>query len=186
MDLRARALALGLPPEEVEALLGAWAEPHRHYHTLAHLESCLRHLDAARHLCTDPRAVELAVWFHDAVYEPLADDNEARSAAWAERVAGPTVAAMVLATKDHVARDADAQVLLDVDLAILGRPRAEFLAYERGVRAEYAAVPDEIYAVARREVLQHFLDRRRIFGTDMFFMTYEAAARENLRRAIAG
>ena len=78
-----QALAVGPERETYERLVAAYSEPHRHYHTMRHVAACLRELDSAADLASDAREVELALWFHDAIYSTTAGDNEARSAAWA-------------------------------------------------------------------------------------------------------
>ncbi len=65
-------------------LVSRYADPQRAYHTLDHITDCLRHFDAVRHLAAWPAAVELAIWFHDAIYDPQRGDNETRSAELAE------------------------------------------------------------------------------------------------------
>ena len=50
-------------------LMAAYAEPQRHYHTQQHLAECLEHLAAAYSLASEPGEVELALWFHDAIYD---------------------------------------------------------------------------------------------------------------------
>jgi len=176
------------------ALLTAWAEPQRHYHTLQHLGECLAAFEDALALAERPAEVELALWFHDAVYDPRAHDNEALSAAWARRAladaptgAGERVAALVLATAHTAAApaSADAALLLDIDLSILGAPAPRFAEYEHQVRAEYAFVPDDVFRARRRVILQSFAARPLIYRTARFQRSHEAAARANLARVLA-
>jgi predicted metal-dependent HD superfamily phosphohydrolase len=167
----------------LEQLLARYREPHRHYHTLRHLEECFQKFDELRDVASYPDAVEMAIWFHDAIYDPRRDDNEARSADWAKAAVGERVAALVLATRhEAVPADVDAQVLVDVDLAILGAPPARFDEYERQVREEYRWVPEPIYRHQRRQILDRFLARRSIYHTQRFIARYEAQARVNLAR----
>ena len=176
-----------------ETLMRAFAEPQRHYHNAQHIAECLTELDAARHLARQPKAVELAIWFHDAVYDPKSPDNEEQSAALAKRcleAAGLpelacTVGGLVMATKTHKPEaGSDAALLVDVDLSILGREEARYAEYELQIRAEYAWVPEDIFKTKRAEILQHFLDRSRIYNTDHFFTRHETPARRYLSRAI--
>ncbi|HEY8357690.1 MAG TPA: N-methyl-D-aspartate receptor NMDAR2C subunit [Ramlibacter sp.] len=177
-------------------LVAAYSERHRHYHTLQHLRECLAHFDAAATLARHPAEVELALWFHDAVYDPRAADNEERSAQWArasvlaagcDAAVAQRVHDLVLATKSHQAADGDpdAALLLDVDLAILGALPARFDEYERQVRAEYAHVETEAFRPRRARVLAGFLERPRIYATEVFFDALEPRARANLQRSVA-
>jgi predicted metal-dependent HD superfamily phosphohydrolase len=86
---------------------------------------------------------------------------------------------------DAVPANADARVLVDVDLSILGAEPARFGEYEQQVREEYAWVPGFVYRRKRREVLEGFLARTAIFNTRLFVERYEAVARGNLARSIA-
>jgi predicted metal-dependent HD superfamily phosphohydrolase len=167
----------------LEQLLACYREPHRHYHTLQHLEECFGKFDELRDLAAHPADVELAIWFHDAIYDTRRDDNEARSADWARATVGERVADLVMATR-HEATPAgiDAQVLVDVDLSILAAPQARFEEYERQVREEYRWVPGPIYRRKRRQVLQSFLERPTIYNTQRFIERYEAQARRNLTK----
>lgn len=176
-----------------ETLTRAYAEPHRHYHNQRHIADCLAELDEARLLARQPEAVELALWFHDAVYDPKAADNEEQSAALAKRClesAGrrdlaETVAALVMATKLHnTDTDTDAALMMDLDLSILGQNETRFAEYEAGVRAEYSWVSQDIFSAKRAEILQRFLNRERIFSTEHFFARYERQARTNLEQSI--
>lgn len=175
-------------------LLAAYAEPQRAYHNVAHLQDCLAQFDAARDEAQHPDAVEMAIWFHDAVYDPRATDNEEQSAAWAIQAltAGsiePTtvqhIAELVLSTQHKaVPTDQDAALLADVDLSILGRAPAIFDAYDRQIRNEYHWVPEHQYCTRRAQVLAGFLARPRLYQTKHFYAQYEKQARENLARAI--
>lgn len=187
----------GLPAPEDEtfaALCAAWAEPQRAYHTLQHLQECLAQADVIERLAEHPGEVLLALWFHDAVYDPRGRDNEALSADWAREVVerqgdaamGDRVHRLVMATEHHaVPVTLDARVLVDVDLSILGAAPDRFDEYERQVREEYGHVPGLVFRSKRRSVLQGFLDRPAIFGTDAYAERLEAQGRENLRRSIA-
>ena len=176
-----------------ETLTRTYAEPHRHYHNQRHIADCLAEFDAARHLAKQPEAVELALWFHDAVYDPKASDNEEQSAALARnclesagrRDLSETVAALVMATKLHnTEAGSDAALMVDVDLSILGQGEKRFDEYEAGIRAEYLWVPQDIFNAKRAEILQRFLKRERIFSTEHFFAKYERQARKNLENSI--
>jgi predicted metal-dependent HD superfamily phosphohydrolase len=177
-------------------LVGAYSERHRHYHTLQHLRECLAHCEAGASLARRPAEVELALWFHDAVYDPQRDDNEERSADWAARAVraagcaaevAERVRALVLATKTHEATgdDPDTRLLLDIDLAILGAAPARFADYERQVRAEYGHVPEDQFRAGRARVLARFLARPRIYATDAFHDALEARARGNLQSSLS-
>ncbi len=185
----------GAAPEGLLAALAArHAEPHRHYHSLEHLRECFAGLDASAHLAERSAEVELALWFHDAIYDPRAHDNEEQSARWAERslleggvgreIAG-RVRDLVLATRhDAAPAGADATLLVDIDLSILGAPPARFDAYEVQVRQEYAWVDEGAFREGRARILRAFLGRPAIYGTAWFAERLEVAARENLRRSL--
>jgi predicted metal-dependent HD superfamily phosphohydrolase/dephospho-CoA kinase len=176
------------------ALCVRYAEPHRAYHTLAHVAACLDALDDAAPSAAHGELVELAIYYHDAVYDPRAADNEARSAALAStqlRALGvPAGAArrvheLVLATRTHEATDSLAALVVDADLSILGAGADDFAAFEQAIRREYAFVPGLLYRRRRRRVLERFLARPAIYRTDAFSCRYEARARVNLAAAIA-
>ena len=177
-----------------ERLVAAWSEEHRRYHTLQHLDECLQWMAAAAHLATRPAEVELAVWFHDAIYDVRRDDNETRSAGWLRQAALEAGAAadvggrlhdLVMAT-GHAQEPAtdDQALLVDIDLAILGAPLERFDEYERQVREEYAWVAEADFRRARQRLLAGFLARPAIFRTAHFHGLLEAPARANLARSL--
>lgn len=175
-------------------LIARYGEPHRHYHTLLHIASVLDTLRAHVGELEHPHEATLAVWYHDAVYDPGRDDNEARSAdlsathllaAHAPVDAAARVHAMVLDTRHAApALSPDGAYVADADLAILAAPVIAFDVYDAAIRREYAAVPDAAYRAARRRILQGFLDRPFIYQTAAFRKHCEAGARENLSRAV--
>lgn len=180
---------------EFAALSQRYAEMHRHYHTAQHIAECLALLDETRGLCEHADEVELALWFHDAIYEPRAKDNEAQSAAWAERVmlaadlpheSAQRVHALILKTcHDAQAQTRDEAVLIDIDLAILGADTPRFDEYESQVRAEYAWVPDFLFNRTRRKILGEFLARPSLYTTPYVNSAREKKARENLARSLS-
>lgn len=175
-------------------LTARYTETHRHYHTAQHIAECLENFDGAHSLCEHRHEVELALWFHDAIYNPRAKDNEAQSADWAVQVmrdaglasaAQSRVHALIMATVHKALPETqDAQVLVDIDLAILGADAARFEEYEIQVREEYHWVPAFLYRSTRKKILQSFLDRPTIYTTGQFKSHYENQARKNLARSL--
>jgi predicted metal-dependent HD superfamily phosphohydrolase len=189
---------LGVPvPDEglYNRLIACWSEAHRHYHTLQHLRECLAQFAPVRGQARRPAEVELALWFHDAIYDPRRGDNELLSANWARSSVlqaglpldvADRVHALVMATRhDALPEDADAQLLVDVDLSILGATPERFDEYDEQVRAEYAYVPDKAFRQGRRRILSDFVARPRLYSTEHFLAVLEQRARDNLQRALA-
>jgi predicted metal-dependent HD superfamily phosphohydrolase len=176
-------------------LVRAYSEPHRAYHNLRHIDDCLRLFDDVQRLALRPIELEMALWFHDVVYSPRAKDNEERSAEWARGVCRRArfapefeagVATLILATRhDAPPSTPDAGLVVDIDLSVLGRPPAEFDAYEAAIREEFRWVPDLLFRPGRAKVLQSFLARPAIYTSDFFRDRYERQARANLERSLS-
>ena len=168
-----------------------YSERQRAYHTLHHVESMLAAL-ASRTALPLPLSLELAVWGHDLIYDPARNDNEARSAEvfgdWlmaqgASDELRQDVEVLILATRHDAPPSIPAAALIvDADLAVFGASDADFWAYERAIRQEYAFVPWPVYRSGRQAVLQHFLSRERIYSTSAF-AGLESAARAHLQAA---
>jgi predicted metal-dependent HD superfamily phosphohydrolase len=177
-------------------LEAAYAEPHRRYHTRRHVEDCLDKLASVEGLSErDRRVLERAIWWHDAVYDPMRGDNEDKSAELAERdlpglrtPPGETaeVARLIRLTKGHEVEPGDrlGAILVTIDLSILGAPPADYDAYARAIREEYAHVPDDAFRAGRAQILRRFLDGP-IYPLPDLMPGLEARARDNLRREIA-
>jgi predicted metal-dependent HD superfamily phosphohydrolase len=182
-----------------EALTARYREPHRHYHTLAHLAGVVTQLERlidALPEVADPTALRLAALYHDAVYDPRSSSNEPDSARLARQaLAGLGVApeviarteALILATAPDAVppEDLDTAVLLDADLSVLGAEPAVYAAYVRGVRAEYGHLDDEAWRRGRAGVLRSFLDRPTIYRTELMRTEREHRARANLSAELA-
>lgn len=178
-------------PELRDRLLAAYGDPDRGYHDTTHLTEVLERVEEllAAHPVADPDAVRLAAWFHDAVYDGVPGGDEEASAALAEGslaglVAPDTVAeaarlVRLTATHAPAADDLPGQVLVDADLAILAAGPERYLAYRRGVRRDYAHVPDADFMRGRAAVLRDLLARPRLFHTPTA-RGWEDAARANL------
>ncbi len=192
------AMNLAFPEPTSSRLLARvrprYDESHRRYHTWTHIEACF----AARAELTREASptIDLALLFHDAIYDPLAHDNEEKSAELLleegrrEGIDEDTLtrsAPLVLATKHGAitAASEEARIVVDADLSILGTSRDVFDAYERAVREEYAMIEDAMFTAGRTRVLQEFLNRKTIFETPRGRELWEARARENISRSLA-
>lgn len=185
--------------EMQERLRKLYSAPDRHYHDGRHVDDLLGQLELHRVQFDDADAVEAAIWFHDAIYDSRAPDNEAQSAALAGEWLANSVEAsrlarikrLILATAGHgVASDADASeaadtaLFLDMDLSILAAPAERYDAYEAGVRREYAWVDEATWRARRADFLRSFLARPRIFATHAYHQQHERAARANMQRSL--
>lgn len=182
---------LVLPAPVQAELAAAYREPHRAYHTLAHVEEVLRWFDRVAEDVgwRDPDDIYAAIVFHDAIYVPGAKDNEARSAAWAARAGfDERVQILIELTARHGALqpddvDPEAALFLDCDMAILAAEPAAFDAYDHQIAIEYQHVPADAFRAGRKAFLAGVLAKPRIFLSDYFHEQLDARARENLRRA---
>src|SRR5215467_3672981 len=170
------------------------AESHRAYRTMRHILHCLDEMEHVRHRAVHPDAMAMALWYHDAIYDTHATNNEEQSAALAAHtlrnasIPEPLVqrvVRLIMATKDHTREvDLDTRLLVDIDLAILGQSAPIFDAYEQQIRQEYAWVPHTAFLEGRTRILHAFLQRATIYATDHFRQRYETQARLNIARSL--
>lgn len=185
----------------LDGLRARYAAPDRHYHGQRHIDLLLALHAELRPALSAPDAVELAIWYHDAIYDPRRADNEAESAALLRAdlsgIADPALvrhaATLVLATHTHRVPPglapplaSDCAHFLDMDLSILGADADTFAWYDAAIRREYAHVPEDQWRRRRPAVLASFLARDRLYLTEQFHARLDAIARANLKRAIAG
>ena len=181
----------------LDHLLRAYAEPHRHYHTLTHVADLLQLLDEQGG-AADKVALTLAILFHDVIHDPSRQDNEAASSKLAVELLLPLgfpgecvakVESYILATQHNVSPSSDddtaLHLLLDLDLSVLASPPDRYRAYAQAIRREYLAVPEDLYRRGRQRVLEGFLTRPQIYRTERLRALWETPARANLAREIA-
>ena len=192
----------GVAPLDVypafDALVAAHSAPERHYHNLEHLAEMFKVVERLSASVENPNLLHLAIWFHDAVYDSRAKDNERRSGELAVDLLGPLgvpasaierIVQMIWATahaaEAPLANQKDTQVLLDADLAILGASEERYARYAAAIRNEYGWVPEADYRAGRIGVLQRFLAQPRIYYTQLLHEEGDARARANMRAEIA-
>ena len=178
------------------ALDHKYREPHRAYHTAAHIRHCLTEFRQVRDMPRDPDAIELALWFHDAIYVPLRKDNECRSAEFAREklsVVGAVpshiierACTLIMATQHVVAlspRDPDAIMMADIDLTPLGAHPEAFDGNSRRLRREFGMGDNKGSLQKQAWFLVKMLkEKQSIYGTDFFYEKYEKQARKNIER----
>ena len=190
-----RCVASPPSPEGAEVyaqLTRLLSAPYRRYHTIEHIHACLRRLDKVAPLLKHSDAVELALWFHDAIYEMDSGTNEEESAKLFERLSNGAepafrrrVCGLILATRHFGGeRDHDRRFMVDIDLAGFGASWDEFMRKGVLLRAESPKKTDAQYHSGQVSFLRRLQRRRHFFATEYFRDRYEARARANLRRLI--
>ena len=175
-----------------QRLLGAYQEPHRYYHTLAHIEHCLAMFELCESLSADPDALEIAIWMHDAILESGRRDNEAKSAELYLQLSADAhddemrrlVSRLIMATlhDGNSLEDADSIYMVDIDLSGFALSWDEFLRDSQDLRAECPHLSDADYQLNQTGFQRMLLARPRFFLSDFFFERYEQQARKNLAR----
>lgn len=192
--LKSRFLALpfGFNEADWEVLQTAYTGSNRHYHNLQHLEAMLKGLDDYPGLIGEKALLEAAIFYHDIVYNPLRSDNEHQSGLVAQTLLtskgmatlkSEKIYSYILATKTHQtgeSPDADLDLLLDLDLAILGTAPENYSVYTQQIRKEYWMYPGPVYRAGRRKAMARFLEQPRIFKTDFYYERWEETARRNI------
>ena len=175
-----------------------YQQPHRHYHTLHHIEALLEQFDGIKDQLKQPESVLLAIFYHDVIYQTQdkpAMSNERQSAAYFIAELGGflpidlqnRVVELIIATEKHEladTNDSDMAYFLDMDLRILGQTDLVYQAYCQQIRLEYQHVAKVLYNFSRKKALKRFLDRKRLYFTERFSTQYEQQARQNIKSEI--
>ena len=151
-------------------------EPFRQYHNLRHILDCLRLCDEIGPLLVDRDAVEIALWFHDAVYDSGASTNELRSAelflsvsAGASFMFRHRVCDHILATRHSTTvRDPDRRFLVDIDLSGFGAPWDEFMRNGALLREECCDQDDVRYHYGQVAFLSRLQERQPLSSDRLF------------------
>lgn len=180
-------------PSLGRGLLTRWSEPHRIYHDRAHLLAVLSALDTlsgSNEHHRAHRALYVAAWYHDAVYNAGPDDEHDSAALAAAQLPGAgldsaevaEVVRLVELTMTHrpAAGDTAGELLCDADLEVLGRGAGPYLRYTQAVRQEYAHVPEQAFAAGRAALLGKLLEGGFLYSTPQARSLWEAPARKNL------
>ncbi len=180
---------------EFANLVKHYGEEGRYYHNLEHINNLLETVSQLRDLAHDLPVIQLAIWYHDVIYDSRSNENEKLSAESARSsltglefpmATVDRIVELIMATTNHLAPegDVDAQILLDADLAPLGDEPAAFQRQSQALRKEFSWLPDEQYRLKRQHVLRNFLQRERIYQTDQLFKMLEEQARYNLSESL--
>ena len=183
------------PNEEVfEFLKQKYTEQHRAYHNLHHIKACLEHLDTYPKKINHKNELELAIWFHDIIYDPFRKNNELKSAEELEKFlkrnkADPNLMQMtydlILSTLHrNPPKNESEALIMNIDISILGSSASDYKTYRVQIRKEYKWVPYFLYRSKRKEILKAFLRRERLYFTDYFYDKYEQLARANILKEI--
>ena len=164
-----------------------YSESHRAYHNLTHLKELFSYFTYQHHL-ENPDAISFSIFYHDVIYNIWKKDNEKKSADFAllelkdtlSKSSLKNIYQQIIATKTHQASDNDTQFLVDFDLIILGKSPEVYTNYTQLIRKEYRLVPWFMYKKGRKKVLHHFLERKTIYGSNIFKELFEEQARINL------
>lgn len=178
--------------EEVRAY---YSQPGRYYHTPTHIEHCLRQFDLAAHEMDEPDSVEMAIWFHDFVFDADASDNELQSARRFVELAGDSMTLefktkvydLILATAPpRLPKTNDEKFMLDIDLSSFGLPWDDFVRDSNAVRKESPQLSDAEFFPSQRAFLESLVSREHFYFTDFFRSRIEDTARRNIERHLKG
>ena len=189
-----QSFGIGNNKSVFDLLVSAYTEKHRHYHTFKHIQACLYYFDKTSHLANKPDEIELAIWFHDAVYKTRSNNNELESAQWADNFLIQNKVAknirnniyqLIMATL-HNGRfnTRDQTLLVDIDLAILGSRLEVYSEFEKNVRKEFKWVPGFVFKKRRKEILKGFINQKSIYKNKYFIDRFEEKARSNIKWAL--
>ena len=189
------ARTLPTEPELGKELLGLWSQEHRYYHDRVHLLSVLEAVDrlGGKLSAEELMLIQLAAWFHDAVYQGTAEDEFKSAVLARERLdsvlsarAVSTVSDLILLTAGHNPKESDrlGRILCDADLEVLARPEPAYQRYAHAIYQEYAHLPRHVLAEGRSRILTALLEKATIYATAAGRDLWESAARSNVSREL--
>jgi predicted metal-dependent HD superfamily phosphohydrolase len=166
-----------------------YTQKDRHYHNLEHIENMLSELNR---IGLNNDILNLAIWYHDSIYEPDNKQNEEDSAQYFIQEIGhkltkeitDQITHLILATKLNKLRSGylNEAIIVDIDLHTLGTPSSRYKKYQECIRKEYASIPFKKYTAGRIQILEKFLSHQ-ILKT-RFFEHLEPQARNNIKEEL--
>jgi predicted metal-dependent HD superfamily phosphohydrolase len=164
----------------------------RHYHNLKHLEAMFFELENSNLKVDQLETLQFSIFYHDIIYNSLKSDNEYQSALlFSKRISNTTFPYLeecktqIELTKAHLKSDVDdTNILMDLDLSILGKSSGEYEIYRKNIRKEYHIFPNFLYHLGRKKVLKSLLNQDTIYKTEVFQQKYEAQVKINLKREL--
>jgi predicted metal-dependent HD superfamily phosphohydrolase len=182
-------------------LVTRYGEPHRAYHTLAHIQDCLNKLSLCVGTADDLDALECAIWYHDVVYHTYArpeelPSNEMLSAEVADANLAEAgvpmqfrkkIFRLIMATT-HTGTlvTTDEKLIADIDWSGIGRPWDEFVKAGERIQKEFAAlgISEGEYRKGRLAFFKKAAARKEQYHLREMRARYEAQAWKNITRAI--
>lgn len=178
-----------------DCIVSRYNESTRFYHTLVHIADMLRSSSMYSSMISDRTVVDLAIFFHDIIYDSRSNTNEEDSAKMFRFLLADYISAdiidkvvwYIMQTKTHMVQvnetpDNDLWLFLDIDMGVLGAERPLYIRYCTAIRAEYEHVDERLYRVKRRQFLLSVLDEREhIYATDAVRADCEQIARSNMQ-----
>lgn len=171
-----------------------YTEPFRKYHNLNHLLELFKYFDTYKQELERPNEVAYAIFYHDIIYNIWSKKNELNSAELAVKylsnveLGGESVERifnLIVVTKDHTPnKNQDEKWMIDFDIAVLGQHWDIYYKYTQHIREEYASVPNFMYKKGRRKVLRRFLNKNRLYKTNIFYQLYEDNAKYNIKKEL--
>lgn len=172
-----------------DSLIKHYSEKHRAYHNLEHISDCLEKLDSIPSPIKGRREIELAIWFHDIIYNPYGKNNELKSANMAvsflnnqdcsEKVKSNIHDLIMSTLHNKIPKNISEKIIMDIDISILGAEYNVYKEYSEKIRKEYKLVPRILYRKKRKEILSNFLKKNQLYHSD-YFQFLEKDARNNI------
>jgi predicted metal-dependent HD superfamily phosphohydrolase len=163
----------------------------RYYHNLVHIRNFLDLKDEFLDQIEEPLLFELAIWYHDAVYDAKNNDNEQQSFLLVQDHFNNFLDSkqmihldhFIMSTAGHFPKSDDSDIFyfLDFDLAILATDKDIYKLYSDAIWKEYKKTYSRaIYEKGRKKILKNFLLREKLYFSDAFIVKYDKIARHNI------
>jgi predicted metal-dependent HD superfamily phosphohydrolase len=169
----------------------------RYYHDLNHIEHLLNYMNDF-YLCLEDKLIlELAIWFHDSIYNSKSKDNEINSVFYLINFLNNVpnfnllnfkfsvpVFKMILCTRhNNTSTTRLEKIMCDIDLRD-GFNEGHYMDNSINIKKEFSHLSDEEWIEGRINFLNDFLKRKRIYQTDEYYNKYEEQAKLNLNKEL--